>query len=108
MFLATIIFALVRAELPSLLVLLVVGWGFMVYFNMSNILVQTHVEDELRGRVMGVYSLTFAGFMPIGALIAGAAADQISAPATVIGGAVITLAIMVLVVFMVPTLRQLE
>ena len=37
--------------------------------NLSNSLVQTHVEDSLRGRVMGIYTMFFFGLMPIGSLV---------------------------------------
>ena len=67
----------------SFLALMGAGWGFMVIVNLSNTLVQTTVTDELRGRVMGLFTFTFFGFMPIGSLINGALADQIGAPATV-------------------------
>lgn len=106
--LGVILFALIRSLAVSLVVLLIVGWGFMVLFNMANILVQTHVEDEFRGRVMGVYSLTFGGLMPIGALLAGAAADATSAPLTVAAGAAITLVFAILIWWIVPRLGALE
>ncbi len=106
--LALILFANLRSLPLSLLSLLIVGWGFMVQFNLSNVLVQTHVQDELRGRVMGVYSLAFGGLMPLGALLAGTVADQIGAPATVIAGACITLGFALFVWWMAPRLRALE
>ena len=106
--LGVILFALVRSLPLSMLVLLVVGWGFMVLFNMANILVQTHVEDEFRGRVMGVYSLTFGGLMPIGGLAAGAVAAGVGSPITVAAGAAITFVFAVLVWWIVPRLGALE
>ena len=39
----------------------------MVFFNMLNTSLQSIVTDELRGRVMSVYTLTFFGAMPLGA-----------------------------------------
>jgi len=47
------------------------------------------VPDDLRGRVMSVYSMMFLGMAPFGALLAGAMADRIGSPLTVaLGGAV--------------------
>ncbi len=106
--LALILFALIRSLPLSLLVLLIVGWGFMVFNNMANILVQTHVEDEFRGRVMGVYTLNFGGFSPVGALLAGAVATGVGAPMAVITGATITLGFAALIWWLVPRLRALE
>jgi predicted MFS family arabinose efflux permease len=41
-----------------------------------NTTVQIAVPDELRGRVMGLYALVFAGMTPIGALIMGTVAEH--------------------------------
>ena len=47
------------------------------------------IPDELRGRVMSVYSMMFMGMAPFGALLAGSLAEVIGAPQTVaLGGAV--------------------
>lgn len=47
------------------------------------------VPDRLRGRVLAVHSMMFMGMAPFGALLAGALAQRLGAPATVaIGGAV--------------------
>lgn len=85
-------FAAVSWLPTALLVLVGVGWGFMVMLNMANALVQTLVSDELRGRVMAVYSLGFLGMMPIGALLAGGIAEIASEQIAVALGALITLA----------------
>jgi MFS family permease len=45
------------------------------------------VPDQLRGRVMSIYSMMFLGMSPLGSLLAGTMADHIGAPVTVaIGG----------------------
>lgn len=102
------VFALVTTTPLSLLVLVGVGWGFMVLFNMLNTLVQGIVNDELRGRVMSIYTLTFFGGMPIGALWAGAVAERFGEPATVILGAVISLAFAGFVWVKLPQVRHLQ
>lgn len=101
-------FAAVRWLPLSLLVLVGVGWGFMVLLNMANVLVQTHVSDELRGRVMGIYSLGFQGMMPLGALLAGGVAEITDEPTTVVLGALITLGFAVWLWLRMPQLRALE
>ncbi len=55
--------------------------------NLANSLVQSLMPDAVRGRVMGIYMLAFFGFMPIGALLAGAAATAVGVPLTVALGA---------------------
>ena len=72
----------------SVALLLPVGYSMMLQMACSNTLVQTMVPDQLRGRVMSVYSMMFMGMAPFGAFFGGALAHHIGAPATVaIGGA---------------------
>jgi MFS family permease len=74
-------------SLPLALVLLpVVGAGFMVQMASANTLVQTIVTEELRGRVMAYYTMAFLGTAPIGALLGGIAAEHIGTPETVMAG----------------------
>ena len=101
-------FAAIRLLPFSLLTLLGIGWGFMVYANNANSLVQTQVPDDLRGRVMSIYTLTFFGFMPIGALLAGSIAENIGEPLTVLLGTIVLLAAAGLVIWRVPELFRLE
>jgi MFS family permease len=103
-----IIFAFVRSQPMSLIVLVGVGAAMILQNNLNNALMQTLTPDALRGRVMAIYSLVFFGFMPIGALLAGGAAERIGEPNTVIAGAVITLAIALALYIFVPRVRQLE
>jgi MFS family permease len=59
----------------------------MMQFTATNTLIQAMVPDQLRGRVMSIYSMLFLGMSPLGSLLAGWLADRIGAPVTVaIGG----------------------
>jgi len=102
-----LVFSAVRSLPLSLVMLVGVGWGSMVLFNMANSLVQTHVSDELRGRVMSIYTLTFFGGMPLGALWSGTLAGFIGAPLTIVVSALIVLAFAALFWVAVPGLRRL-
>jgi MFS family permease len=94
--------------LPLSLILLVgVGWGFMVLVNLSNSLVQTQVPDELRGRVMSIFTLSFFGVFPIGSLLAGELADRIGEPSTVLIGGLTILAFATLGWWRFPQIRKL-
>ena len=77
---AMIAFAFARAEWMALLVLPIVGGAFMVQMAATNTVLQTLVEDRLRGRVMAFYTMAFFGTAPIGSLLAGVAADRFGAP----------------------------
>lgn len=92
----------------ALTVMMGVGWGQMVLMNGSNALVQTLVPDDLRGRVMSVYTLSFFGFMPIGSLAAGAMAAGYGEPATGVLGSVVMLAFALLIYLFVPRLRRVD
>jgi len=76
--------------LPVSLVLMVgVGAGFMIQMASSNTVIQTLVREEMRGRVMALYAMSFMGMAPFGSLLAGAIASRVGAPATVAGGGVL-------------------
>ena len=93
--------------LPSALVLLVgIGFSIILIFNLANALVQRLVPDELRGRIMAVYSFTFFGFLPIGALLMGALAEKFTEPIAVLTGAIITLLYSIGIIIFVPNLRK--
>jgi MFS family permease len=71
----------------SLILMLFTGFGMMQQMAASNTILQTIVDENMRGRVMSYYSMAFAGTAPFGSLAAGFIADRIGAPATLmIGG----------------------
>jgi predicted MFS family arabinose efflux permease len=61
---------------PTATVLVALGFAQIVFMTSCNTTVQIAVPDELRGRVMGLYALVFAGMTPIGALIMGTVAEH--------------------------------
>jgi MFS family permease len=75
-------------------------------FNLANATVQTLVDDSLRGRVMGIYTFTFFGMMPVGSLLMGSLAEAFGEPEAVIIGAVITFAAAISIFITVPKLRK--
>jgi len=101
-------FSFVRWLPLSLVVLIGAGIANIFIFNLANALVQTLVRDELRGRVMGLYSLTFFGFLPVGALWIGTMAERFGEPAAVLMNAGIMLVLCSAVAISVPELRRLK
>jgi MFS family permease len=94
--LATLVFAQLRWVPASLALLAFMGWGMLVWGNVSNALLQTEAPDELRGRIMGLFVLILFGFQPLGALLVGSLAAQIGAPASAtIFGAIVLLTALV-------------
>ena len=72
----------------SMLCMLFAGLGMILQLASSNTVLQTMVEDDMRGRVMSLYTMAFVGSVPFGSLIAGYSASKIGASNTlIIGGA---------------------
>ena len=78
-------FALSRAKWLSFGLLFFAGGALMIVFAMFMTLVQTNVDDAMRGRVVSVYSLAFRGAMPLGNVVAGFLVTLMPAP-WVLGG----------------------
>ena len=70
-------------------------------------LIQISVPDELRGRVMSVYSLSFQGMKRMGGMQAGFMGDLIGAPATVAIGAALCLVYGAWVAWRYPKVRDM-
>lgn len=83
-----VLFSFSRSFWLSTALLVPVGFCMMFQMSSSNTLIQAMSPDELRGRVMAVYSMMFMGMAPFGTLLAGALADRLGAPVTVAMGAV--------------------
>jgi len=79
-----VLFSLSRNLVLSMAFLLLFGFGVMVNMAASNTVLQTLVDEDKRGRVMGLYTLAFMGTMPFGSLLAGMLATKIGAPWTLL------------------------
>ena len=82
----------------AMAVLAVLG-GLQIYFSTScNITLQLITPQALRGRVMGLYAMAFAGVTPFGSLLVGTLAEHLGVRAACgIGGTLGVLAVGVLV-----------
>ena len=80
--------SLSRSMWIAIPLLFATGLGFMMQMATSNTLIQTLVEDDKRGRVMSFYTMAFMGTAPFGSLLAGALADRIGTPGTLLAGGV--------------------
>lgn len=70
-------------------ILAVCGFGMNWTFANSNTIVQLTVPDELRGRVMGTYSVVFIGMFPLGTLMMGWASKNYGVDKALLTGAII-------------------
>jgi MFS family permease len=88
--------AFVRHFALAALVLFLVGMMQIIFQNGCNTIVQVTVPDELRGRVMGVYMMVFAGATPLGASLIGSVAEGVGVPAAcLVGGGLALLGLLV-------------
>jgi MFS family permease len=85
-------FALSGSTWLSAVCLAGVGAGMMVEMGSINTLVQTMVDEDKRGRVMGFYSMAFQGTAPFGSLLAGWLSGVIGVREVVFGSAVLIVA----------------
>lgn len=85
-------FSLSRYLWLSLLLMLITGGAMMEQMAASNTILQTIVDDDKRGRVMSFYSMAFMGMAPFGSLLAGALANRIGAPDTLLLGGALCIA----------------
>jgi MFS family permease len=100
-----LLFSLSRIFWLSAILLLPVGFCMMLQMSSSNTLIQAMVPDELRGRVMALYTMMFMGMAPFGSLFAGALAHRMGAPLTVSIGAVACVGAAVLFFLHLPRIR---
>lgn len=91
----------------SLALLFLIGWANDLYLTTIGSVLQLHLPDQLRGRVMAIYGLTWS-LMPLGGAIAGAIAEFAGAPVAVaICGFLVTVTALA-VAAGVPRVRRLE
>ncbi|HUO90835.1 MAG TPA: MFS transporter [Rhizomicrobium sp.] len=84
-----LLFAQSHLLVLSMLLLLPVSFFLMLVGGATNTIIQTVAEEHLRGRVVSLYTMSFMGMMPWGALILGFLGSHYGvARALVIGGSV--------------------
>ncbi|GAC1392600.1 MAG: MFS transporter [Ktedonobacteraceae bacterium] len=80
-------FALSHLYALSLVLIAAVGFAQIIFSATANTTLQTVTPDRLRGRVMSVYMLVFAGSVPLGNLFTGGLAHLFGAPIALLVGA---------------------
>ena len=66
----------------SLIFMACLGFGIIVTAASVNMMLQTLVDEDKRGRIISFYAMAFLGMAPVGGLIAGSLAGQVGAPVT--------------------------
>jgi MFS family permease len=104
---SVMVFAISKIYWLSLLALAFVGGSSVVAIALVNTILQVRVEDKFRGRVMGVFMITFAGFMPFGNLFAGLCAQAIGVSRTVFLGGLICALFFLSINLLYPKIREI-
>ena len=101
-------FALSQSVTVSLIFTFGMGFAIVFAVAVTNTLLQKLVTDEMRGRVMSMFILSFIGAMPIGNLVAGAASTRYGAPHTLATGGIIIAIFVSVVALRNKRLRELH
>jgi MFS family permease len=80
--LGLIAFSVTRWFWLGMLLMPLIGAGMLAVITGTSTVLQVIVDDEKRGRVMSLYTMSFLGMMPMGSLAAGIVADLLGAPLT--------------------------
>lgn len=102
-----IIFCLSHNFLVSLMRLTVLGCSSLLEYSSSNAVLQTITEDDKRGRVMSMYTMSLMGTVPFGELFVGGLAHHVGAPEALIYGGVCCISGGLIFSLILPDLKQL-
>jgi len=83
----------------------ILGGTSTLMMSLTNSLLQEIVSDDMRGRVLSVYTLIAGGFMPLGSMVLGTAGALASVTLAVAVGGVITMATVVVIA---RTMREVQ
>jgi MFS family permease len=92
----------------AVVALFLAGAGLMLFNATTNTLLQRLSPDALRGRVMSMRTLLFAGMMPLGAMQMGALGEWLGPQAAVAIGAAACLVAATVVSWLAPALSRSE
>lgn len=90
----------------SMILLVFAGFGMVVEFASSNTLLQTMVDDKMRGRVVALYSMSFMGITPLGSLTLGSVAEFAGVKYTLFAAGLICLIAAFLFLKKLPIIRK--
>lgn len=105
--LALSLFAFNQNYTTALFLAVFLGMGFMSQFTLINTMLQRSIADEMRGRVMSLYTLTFFGFAPFGNLAIGAVAEHWNLSIAIFSSACLAFVLSAAIFVFAPQLRRM-
>jgi MFS family permease len=100
-----LLFALTPYVVPAVLLLFVAGISSAAFMAINQTVLQLKVADEVRGRVLSIYLLTW-GLLPLGQLPLGWLADRLGAPAATALACALAVALVALLALRFPAMRD--
>jgi MFS family permease len=85
------VFALLRDDVVAFPVIAVLGFFYFLVITSLSTVLQEHVDDRARGRIMALWIMSFGGMVPVGVLVAGAIVGFTTITMIVLAGAVVAL-----------------
>jgi predicted MFS family arabinose efflux permease len=98
-------FAFSRVYPLSAALLFIMGVGGAIHVNLLITMLQTRASDEMRGRVMSIYSLALAS-LPLGFILGGALAALVSNEFALVVSGLLSTPLIIVVYLRSPHLRQ--
>jgi len=89
----------------SQILVIIAGYSIMSQTASSNTIIQTIIDDNMRGRVMSFYTMSFMGTMPVGSLLIGGFAESFGAPAALMAGGIICLMASLWLILIIPKIN---
>ena len=87
--------AVQHAVVPAVVAAFVTGWCYFVVITSLSTILQQRVHDEVRGRVMGLWMMGWAGLVPLGSLLGGPVIDVVGLTWVFLFGAAVAAALAV-------------
>lgn len=101
-----ILFSFSRFPVLSFILMVIVGFGDMLHTAASNTILQTITDDDKRGRVTSMYTISIVGIAPFGSLLIGELAKYLGITHTIIIGGVACLAGALVFLRKLPELKE--
>lgn len=99
------VFSITSIIVVAVLFLFLAGWMSASFMAMNQTALQMSVEDDVRGRVLSIYMLTW-GMLPIGQLLVGALASRLGTPLAMAVSCLFAMASIGVIVWRFTSLRE--
>ncbi|MEF3694226.1 MAG: MFS transporter [Candidatus Cloacimonadota bacterium] len=71
-----VVFSFSNSIYINLPLMVIIGFGMMMQMASTNTLIQSVVEDKMRGRVLSIYTMAFTAVTPFGSLLVGSLSSK--------------------------------